>query len=374
MPDTVAFFPWLRLRDAITVGGIRLVPYRRRDSPYAGTPTQERLDAVLASHIVHPDVPVTYATLVEVGPGSPFQSLVEEQISELYELRELLATAALSDRRFFENGALSYCNSDLFHLVVQRIQGNGTAFSVISRRRDGTTNAVWSAGLHKVRMPDHVHPPVRLDFDAPLLDALCRARAHPRFDSILEAALGYNLANTDRPEMTEQIESVLLCGAFERLFECGHGRAGDLARAFVAAVVPMHPVDPKTIGRTTKHAASLTQPRDLRDIWIRDLYASRGAFAHGRARTTHQPLWTPGEHLLLGAHVFPLALKCILAEMGVYTKSEDDDCLIDAFERLASVELFKPDGHPAAPASWPWNAVMDEVREEMFVRALKDLS
>ena len=355
------------------MAGVRLVPYQRQDSPYAGTPTQERLDAVLSSHIVHPDLPVAYATLVEVDPGNPFQSVSEEQISELYELRELLATAALSDRGFFENGALSYCNSDLFHLVVQRLEGNGTAVSVTSRRRDGTTNAVWSAGLHKVRMPDHVHPPLRLDFDTELLGGLCRSRAHPRFDSILEAVLAYNLANTDRTEMTEQIEIVFLCGAFERLFECGHGKADDLARAFVAAVVPVHPVDPKTIERTKRHAASLTQARDLRDIWIRDLYVSRGAFAHGRVRTTHQPLWTAREHLLLGAFIFPLALKCVLANTGVYTKSEDDNCLIDTFERLASVELFKPDGHPAAPASWPWNTVMDEVREQMFVRALKNL-
>jgi hypothetical protein len=371
--NSVAFFPWLRLRDALIVDEVHLVPYRRTAQPYEGTEVQSRLDELLASHVVHPDSPITEATVIETERGNPFRPLDEEAVSSLYELRELLATAALSQRGYFENGGLSYCNSHLFQLVVQRIQGDGTAVSITSRRREGTFNTVWSSGLHKVRMPDHVHPPIRLDFDIPLLGALIKARRSPRFDSISEAILGYNLANTDSPETTERVESVLLCGAFERLYECGHGRADDLARAFVDTVVPQRPVDPRAVGRTAVHAAALKRPQSMREIWIRDFYLSRNAFAHGRAKATHRSLWNLSEHLLLAAYVFPLALKCVLAGLSVYPLSDDDQTQIGVFEKLASVELFKPDGHPAAPASWPWNTVMEKAREEMFERALKEL-
>ena len=80
----------------------------------------------------------------------------------------------------------------------------------------------------------------------------------------------------------------------------------------------------------------LSQAREgitLRELWFEDLYASRGAVAHGRPGGIPRPLWTLAEQLLLVSYIFPrLAYqRCVLCydanACTFQTRKPDDDVL-----------------------------------------------
>lgn len=58
--------------------------------------------------------------------------------------------------------------------------------------------------------------------------------------------------------------------------------------------------------------------------WIQELYDLRSAVVHGADLSARQWGWHPFEHLLIGAYVYPLAVKTLLEKEGHYTLSNTD--------------------------------------------------
>ena len=76
-------------------------------------------------------------------------------------------------------------------------------------------------------------------------------------------------------------------------------------------------------------------------------------------------IWKIYEHLLLGAHCFPLLVKQQLKAAEHYTLTKQDQVGIEAFERLAGhANLFKEMGR----GIWPWREIVGNMMFELGLR------
>lgn len=58
--------------------------------------------------------------------------------------------------------------------------------------------------------------------------------------------------------------------------------------------------------------------------WLQQIYALRGNVAHGKPAHWAPLEWSQQEHLVAGAFVYPLVLKCLLSQNGLYPLTEED--------------------------------------------------
>ena len=223
-------------------------------------------------------------------------------------------------------------------------------------------------GALAIQRPGYIQAsPVSTKVDIPLLNALVQAQGEldqKIWNAYFEAIVNYGVANRDSPDLTLQIEAVLMTGAFERLFDLRRGKEDDLAHSFAAALQPAEEVATETCSRfSTPDAQSfLSKHPSVRNAWIRDFFRLRGNLAHGLIAPGYRSRWTLQEHLLLGSYIFPLLVKCKLSRDGLYILTDLDHDDIDVFERLACVELFpqvsnSPTGAEAESREFPWNEV-----------------
>ena len=89
--------------------------------------------------------------------------------------------------------------------------------------------------------------------------------------------------------------------------------------------------------------------------WIEELYFLRGIFVHGNDTTAVKCGWHLLEHLVMGAFVFPIAVKICFSNEGHYTLTADDIGTCRAIDRLlAGTNWSKriPDAHSSEQTNW----------------------
>ena len=356
----LAFFPWVSIKESIVVGEFELIPYLRDIKPAGrSTELQGILDRVLTPYQIGYQ-PISSATLIRIDNTELIRNFAEEERAALFILSELLATSGLAARKYFAYGG--YQNRDSFRLVVQAFAAAHGGAAITSRRRDGSNTNYWGDDSYKVQKPEHI-PIGTSSIDHPLLDALVQARDSAHWERIYEALLSFNLANTDNSEMSEHIEMVLHAGAFERLFDCHHGKEDELAKRFTGVCSPRQNLELQSCSslENLEYQNRFKRASTIREIWIRDLFRLRSNLAHGKVASRYMPLWSLQNHLLLASYVFPIVLKCELAALGFYTRTETDVDAVDLFEPLACKDHFKPVSNRHDPCSHPWNEIKEQV-------------
>lgn len=355
----LAFFPWLEIPEEIQVDRFVLIPFRRGKLPGGtGSKLQLTLDAILEPYMVAPDRSVSAATLVMMKGRGLTEELAQEDINELFLFSEIVAFSGLASREYFGSG-LYYVNRDHFTFMVQSFKDPFDAICVESRRRDGVTKNLVSRKAFRVYRPFHVSSgvyPVRLD--TVLMKALLRARDTQRWSRYEEAIFDFNRANTDSNQIMEQMELVLLNGAFERLF--GIEKTSKRERELVKRVVDIICKSGLNVCKTFNGISNEKHKCIFQD-WIADLYCLRGNLAHGRKRPTYPSRWSLQEHLLLGSYLFPLVVKLFLRKDGLYELKEDDCIDLQVFEELASARLFD---EPKSDQGWPWDEIHEKAKLE----------
>jgi len=319
--------------------------------------------------------PVESATIARVGSGSSIRELGEEERNEVFTLAELLATAALAGRRFFDQG-ISYTNRDVYRLIVQSFDRSPEdVLTTYTRRRDGGAQHIGLSGPRHERKPNYVQPLPPWMVEWPLLDAIVRVRdrAPDIWDRTWDAIVSFNAANTDSDLVAKGNEVMLTYGAIQRLLDGSH-KINEFAPVFVATTTPSQdqPI-PSELSRKWPGCTT------VREAWIRDLATVRNAFGHGKSAPDSNPYWNIDEHLLFGAYLFPLLLKRMLAACGVYTITRIDEMALDAFEARVLCRPFRiakrEDGNTDEDTEQsPWYATAQVViRRELRNRMLRAL-
>jgi hypothetical protein len=183
------------------------------------------------------------------------------------------------------------------------------------------------------------------------------ARIQPWWDQFFEAIFWFNRANTDSDSVIPQIEAVETIGAFERLLGLHNGSEKELRRELSSCFIPTK----EMLRENSERSKRFESCRTVRQAWITDFFRLRGDHSHGRRKARYISAWSLKEHLLLGAFLFPLLTKVKLSKAGLYTLSRRDRAGLDAFEVLASADLFERQMEDATSQDYPWNRIFAEV-------------
>lgn len=369
MASAIAFFPWIGLREPITVGSLRILPYRRGQEP-AGCPhaTLHDIDNVLGAYAVRSNQQVTRATLVEYGDWHLGQDADATIPTTLFRIRELVAFAALTRRRLFRGHGSGYCNFDSYAFVIQNYQaGSAGTFSFSTRHRDGSANHLWNSDEFAFMKPLHVNTNNWLDVDQPLLAALLQADAVDglAFNAIVE----FNRANTDSLDIPRHVEVVLAKSAFEFLFGISE-KVPEFVSALNASI-PHRSVDAAPAGPLAQRwrDARPTASRPL-EAWAREFCDLRGGAAHGKKRGGDRFVWSDDAHLAFAAILFPLLFKQQLAKQGHLVLDERDVIELNLVENYLMFDPFAAmDRHQVH--EHPWSAFYtQDVLGEVLRRGL----
>jgi hypothetical protein len=245
---------------------------------------------------------VSRAVLAEIGDWQAGTDL-GPAMPELFRVRELLAFAALAERKLFR-GHDGYCNFDCFAMIVQRYEpGNAGAFSFSTRRRDGGASHMWGVEDFAFARPIHVpsHVPVKLC--EPLLLGLLDVATQG--SNLYAAITDFNRANTDSADVPQHIELVMIKSAFEFLLEVGH--RDDQFSAALNARVPLRS-DGRRLNGPMAESWSKARPKAVRPLeaWAREFCDWRGGAAHGKLRGGERYAWSEMAHLAFASILFPL--------------------------------------------------------------------
>lgn len=367
MPRAIAFFPWVTIEEARTVGSLRLLPYD--SSERSGTSdhvAQADIDGVLAAYALSKNELVSRVTLVELGAWNSGDDVDPETQSKLFTARELVAFAALAERRLFR-GHFDYCNFDTYAFVVQYFQpGKTGSFSFSTRRRDSVTRHLWTAQDFAFLKPLHVAAHARMQFENGFLEALLRAADEGRLP--YEPIIEFNRANTDSEDVPTHLEVVLTKSAFEYLFDIGQG-VNEFVEGLRQAIPERATADlpDGPVAQRWKDA----RPKALRPLeaWAREFCDLRGGAAHGQKRGGARFVWSEEAHLAFASILFPLLIKRRLQD-SIYALRERDAVEIESVEDYLMYDPFQGRDPEVQEADHPWNRVYDGVAGEVMRRGI----
>jgi hypothetical protein len=361
----LAFFPWIRLDEPMTLGDVRLIPYRRKDKslPLAQV-SKAHVDAIFKAYADRPGKAVQHGVIVEVADWHAGPDMPPAMFERVWQVKEILTLSALAGRHLFVSDG-SYVNSHAYTLVVQNFApGSAHGFAFSTRRRDGVATNFWSKDEFAFQRPLHVSDRWRMHVDVKLAEALL---ALPVDDPLLEAIREFNAANTDSGDVAPHVEVVMVKSALEWLLGIDEKRSSlsaALTRLFPA------PALGAVAGPLRDTWLKRHKPADQRllSAWVTDFCILRGSAAHGKGCGRAPTVWSHFQHLAFAAILFPLLVKKLLAERGLYSPTDRDN---DEFEHLEDYLEVDPRATEDAPHDFPWSGVRRRLTELALGRGLR---
>jgi len=364
---TLFFLPWVPSTEEIALGPVKLVPFERGSKPgsLGGIP-QGDIDAILGAYAVPAHggsamgSRVDRATIVWWEGDSSATELTEDDIAERLTFGQTIAFAALSERRY---GSHWYWNADCLAMVGQRfVVGDASRLLIQTRRRDGHgLNVVSASGAPVILRPHHVTSE-RVEFDGRLVQAIDSLPYDPFKERLLKSITVFNRANTDSADVSLAIELVLLRVAFETLFQSSHATP-DLAARIARHFDPYCPKvawAPGPLSEATWHAR---WPKDVQrplDAWVQDFCAARNNSAHGPSMPGKHspPVWSNANHALFASWLFPISVKSLLQQVGVYALTDMDTDYLTHCEAFLAHDVLAL----TADGKLTWDLVDDKIR------------
>lgn len=359
----LAFFPWWDVESPLEIDSFRLLPYVYKRQPGdLGSVAQKEIDGVLAAYSNLPRNRIRKATLLEVdGWRSGLDP--DAFLDAIFDAREMIAFSALSERRLFF-GSYSYCNFDTFSLVVQRYDPAAPERFVYStRKRDGLTTNFWTSREFGFRRPLHV-----FRHDRPFVNkGLLKTLLHSRKSHWLDAIRDFNRANTDSNDVSPHVELIMMKSAFESLLEIGEKRI-DFENSLQRVLSDVEPVDGCSGPLLEKWRSRVRKERPLL-AWAHDFCDRRGSAAHGGQRDHFRFVWSEHAHLAFASILFPLLLKKIASDEGVFELSADDVETLRRIDRYVLFDPFAP--RESVRDKHPWSQIGEEVTLSKIAAGLR---
>lgn len=341
----LCFLPWASATEPIKAGSFEVVPTEvALDPERVPLELHAAVAAILEAYDKRRPVDQRRVPLLHRNDLELTSDLASGQITEYFEFRTRLAFAVMSARRFFSH---RYANSDNARLVIQGFTPERAGGAVLEhRRRDGYTRMFVPRGNLSIPRPHHVSGWCELpqDLDLRLLHALEAAadQGRPSWPRLSEAIRLFVGANTDGPGIDMHSELIDVISAFNRVAEAW--KEADTVDGFLRILPPPDEVHPRPDGPKVSDPridAALGKGESIRRVWLEDAYRLRSQFGHGRiVPSRYRSVWSEREHLLLSAVIFPLYVKAVLEQEGLYALTEEDQAINSAFEALATLSPF----------------------------------
>ncbi len=296
-------------------------------APLAGL--REAFPTILSSYYDTQQRPIQNCVIVVDRNGG--WNLIENRLEAVRWASSLLFLAAWATNEYF-TPIRSYVSDTSFQVYFQRFSEPVDFISLGYRQRDG--NVLYGGPRHgEIHFTMPLQCSSEFNVEMEFLAALNAAySAGSNVTGRLKAVLPLiRLANTDNDVMTLDAEAALMGFVFEQYFEANKAR--DLAAKFEA---------------------------------LFGGYFHTSAVAHGEWRASRTWGWSPFEHLVMAAFVFPLVVKLGLAHEGHYALSRDDDIRCRAIDGLLSLPKWAGE---AGSMQSPWQNVIQGKKSEVRIAA-----
>jgi hypothetical protein len=322
----LAFMPWLRLQGRVDTGGVVAFPFPTTgDFPEGikGSIQEDTVRKVLSQYMLAPKRSAGGTVLVSEGKLVG-DDLNHAELARIFEFGRHLAVAGMSTRRFDGGYLNDYTATGHYQVIVQMFPEPFTgSISLTHRRKDGQSRVTLGQTNIHFWLPDYLVGQGTPKLDSALLVALSNLSSvkDEWTEEVAAACVQFLLANSDSPDVSPDVLSIATYAAMERVSQSSQNLSE--AQSKLTQLLSIAEDSPWT-GQFRQHLGKDALPggEQFQD-WVKKLYALRGSVAHGKPPPAHGP-WSQDEHLLAGAFVFPLVLKCLLASKGLYQLTEDD--------------------------------------------------
>jgi hypothetical protein len=297
---------------------------------------------------------------------------------------QILSLSAIAKNDYNTNMGC-YTNTTTFQFFRQRFTEPVDFVAFSTRRRDGqTTDGGYRHGEVKFSVPLQSKSFYPSCVDTELAAAITGALADDSVFAkrLLPALSFFNLANTDSYLIEPEAEVILIGSAFEQLFD-GYG-AKKLSEAVGHLLQPYASITVDQTKSCARPGIVIDQKYavdqrgwPLHRKWAEELYHLRNAYIHGKSIESRSWGWTPLEHLIMGAFVFPLAVKLMLTADGHYKTVDDDEVRLRSIdELLAATGWGRRTGSNSNATMWRkilFDTKQDIVLSQAFYEAEKEL-
>lgn len=361
----IVFLPFLRLETVYQVAGITFLPLRDSTGAVsAGLETAAgSLDRILSGYVDRRGSPLDNCVVATTSARG--WDLSTENLPRVMWASSLLFLSSWALNEYYPRFSRRYVNSSNFRVVGQAFQGAAPRYLAVSaRRRDGSTmDGGYRHGEFKFSLPPQCSIRDNAEVDADFLkglDAACGAG--PAVIDRLRTALPFvELANTDDDFMNERAEAILMGSAFEQLLK-GDASAYVLGKRFGklfgqfggVRVSEARTVRPGIDIDVSKPEIAAAQPKWwVHRKWIEELYDVRSKVVHKGEEGSRSWGWEIAEHLVMAAHVFPLATKLLLANSGFYVLTDSDrGACLGVDQLLAETQWVEDEDGHQSDRSW----------------------
>jgi hypothetical protein len=379
----IAFLPWLRLREDCQVAGVEFVSFRDGNDHVhpALAEIGGQVSTILSSYVDLEGSAIANCTIAMTSRRG--WNLTDADFETVQWAASLLFLSAWACNEYFPKFFGPYVSSSNFRVTWQRFTGNATYIAINAKRRDGRTliGGYEHGELKFTRPVQCVADAVTVD--SQMLRALDEAHTkNTKTIGRLQYATSFiELANTDDDLMRWMPEAILMASAFEQMLDVEYKR--DLVTEFESLLVPFGSVtvtDAMAVrpGIWIDPQYAATQPGwFVHKKWIEELYDLRSKSVHDGTHLARAWGWTPHEHLVMAAFVFPLMIKLMLEREGVYGLTEDDRVRCLAVDKLLARRDWQESGEDGPNPRNNWSMVLYDIKREMStqraVAFMKDL-
>jgi hypothetical protein len=362
----LAFIPWLRLRAPVVEGRFHLFPQDVGDVPPAGVASivpPETMAKVLGQYRGSSNVPLRVVSVLQYD-GRPLGTDFDEADRDaIFRFGQHLAVSGMSDRRFIGGFLDDYTASGHYQVVIQAfaVPHNGS-ISLSHRRKGGHSNVMMGqSDVHFVR-PAHLVSQGEPNLNLRLLTALHSVQSLPKgvHEHVDASVTQFLLANSDSPDVALDAESIATYAALERV--CNSSQRLDDIQAKLPAILSQVEASPWTARLRREFELPSSNERPVLHAWLKHIYRLRGNVAHGKPTHWQPNDWAQQEHLVAGAFVYSLVLKCLLAQYQLYALNEEDVAWVLGLEKLLNDRPFfevSPEQVAPAEQEGPGEAALD---------------
>jgi hypothetical protein len=340
----LAFLPWLKVGVPIVQGPFHLFPQGVGDVPPEGVASQvsaATMGKVLSQYRESANFPLRLVTVLQYEGRPLGADLDGTDRAAVFQFGQHLAVSGMSDRRFIGGFADGYTASGHYEVVIQEFSEpyRGTV-SMTHRRKDGHASVVMGQSDFFFQRPAHLVSQGEPNLNLPLLAALQARGTLPEevLDQIDSSVTQYVVSNGDSPDVPLDAESVATYAALERV--TGSSQRLDDIQAKLPALLAQVDSSPWVARLVDELGLPAGSHRPVLRSWLKQIYVLRGSTAHGKSAPKALQSWSQREHLLAGAFVYPLALKCLLAQHGIYDLNEEDVAWTLGLEKLLDDRPF----------------------------------
>jgi hypothetical protein len=322
---SLAFFPWLRVTEPVSAGDHSLLLYSL-GSPFPESAAFDvdvrTVERILRQYKVRRTESISTLNLLVRHDKPVGSSISDVELAEARRFARHLAVAGLAARSFV-GSPWEFAATGHFQLVVQAFSlpfDGRVAYQ--NRIKGGTSSVSTSVDMHDWPLPSHLLQPVDSHIDVALLAALGNSKLDARVREHLEASLTqYLLANSSAPDVPFDVETLATYTAIERVCDANQSLVDCIGKVQqLLEVAHGHPYAPRLRNEMCIEKSDVDSAVTG---FLTALYVVRGALAHGHIVRSSKG-WVELDLQVAGAFLFPLLLKCKLAQQEAYKLTLND--------------------------------------------------